>query len=35
MLKAIQALNFNRSATAPLMSASVMIANISWKAMKP
>ena len=33
-LKTIHALNFMRSATAPEMSASVMIANISWKAMK-
>ena len=33
VLKTIQALNFSRSATAPLMRATVMIANISWQAM--
>ena len=33
-MKASQAPNFMRSATAPLMSATVMIANISWKPAK-
>ena len=33
VLNASQALNFMRSATAPLISASVMTANITWKAM--
>jgi hypothetical protein len=31
---AIQALNFRRPASAPVISAGVMIANIIWNAMK-
>ncbi len=33
-MKTTQALNFMRSATAPRISAGVMIANIAWNMMK-
>ena len=33
-MKTRKALNFMRSANAPVISAGVMIANISWKTMK-
>ncbi len=32
--KSIQAENFRRSATAPLISAAVITANVSWKPTK-
>ena len=32
--KSIQAENFSRSATAPLMRAAVITANVSWKPTK-